>query len=120
MPSLNQKLADSLSNLKKLSGDPSRRVFKSTDLSRTDRERLTEAGFLTEIIKGWVMTTRPADRQGDTTSWYSSFWEFARAYLDDRFAKAWVSSPQVSVLLNAENHTVPNSRPPFMPRMPHN
>ena len=66
MPSLNQKLADSLSNLKKLSGDPSRRVFKSTDLSRTDRERLTEAGFLTEIIKGWVMTTRPADRQGGT------------------------------------------------------
>jgi hypothetical protein len=107
MPSLNQKLADSLSNLKKLSEDPSRRVFKTNDLSRTDRERLTEAGFLTEIIKGWVMTTRPADRQGDTTSWYSSFWEFARAYLDDRFAKEWVLSPEVSVLLHAENLNVP-------------
>ena len=45
--------------------------------------------------------------QGDTTSWYSSFWEFARAYLDDRFAKAWVLSPEVCVLLNAENLNVP-------------
>lgn len=106
MPSLNEKIADSLSNLMALG--KGERVFKTNDISRTDRERLSEAGFLTEIIKGWVMTTRPGDRQGDSTAWYSSFWEFARIYLDDRFGSDWTVSPEGSVLLHAENLNVPH------------
>jgi hypothetical protein len=108
MPSLNEKIADSLSNLMSLSKGGTRRVFKTNDISRTDRERLLEAGFLNEIIKGWVMTTRPSDRQGDSTAWYSSFWEFARAYLDDRFHGDWTVSPEGSVLLHAQNLNVPH------------
>lgn len=108
MPTLNEKLAASLSNLRKLSDNGDRRIFKSGDISRTDRERLSEAGFLTEIVKGWVMTTRPGDRPGDTTSWYSSFWQFCRVYLDDRFGEKWMLSPEASILLHAENLNVPH------------
>lgn len=108
MPSLNEKIADSLKNVLDLGRGETRRVFKTNDISRTDRERLMEAGFLSEIIKGWVMTTRPGDRQGDSTEWYSSFWEFAKTYLDDRFGEEWTVSPEGSVLLHAENLNVPN------------
>ena len=108
MPSLNEKIADSLSNLTALGKGGTRRVFKTNDISRTDRERLIEAGFLSEIIKGWVMTTRPGDRQGDSTAWYSSFWEFAKVYLDDRFGSDWTVSPEGSILLHAENLNVPH------------
>lgn len=67
--------------------------------SRTHQERLLEANFLKEVMKGWLMSTRP----GDSTSWYSSFWEFCRVYLDDHFGKDWVISAENSVLLLADN-----------------
>ncbi|PDT64077.1 cell filamentation protein Fic [Bradyrhizobium ottawaense] len=107
MASLNEKLAGSLSNLRELSKNGDRRVFKLAELGRADRQRLSEAGFLSEIIRGWVLMVRPGEKPGDTTSWYSSFWQFCRAYLDDRFDKNWVVSPEASIVLHAENLNVP-------------
>lgn len=107
MPSLNEKLAQSLTELKNLSNGGKRRIFQSDQLSRTHRERLLEAGFLKEIIKGWVLMTRPDERSGDSTSWYSSFWEFCRAYCDERFKSDWVLSAENSIPLLAENLNVP-------------
>jgi hypothetical protein len=107
MASLNEKLAGSLSNLRNLGADGSHRIFKSNELSRTDRERLASAGFLREVIRGWVMITRPEDRVGDTSSWYASFWQFCRAYLDDRFGTDWALSAENSISLLAANLNVP-------------
>src|SRR5690242_4883031 len=53
-----------------------RRVFRSDDLSRVHRERLVENGFLQEVIKGWLISSSPGARAGDTTPWYASFWEY--------------------------------------------
>lgn len=82
-------------------------AIKSRDLSRTHRERLIKNGFLQEIIKGWYIPSRPDEPAGESTAWYASYWDFCAAYLNKRFAKAWCLSPEQSLLLYAENWTVP-------------
>ncbi|RIX98710.1 Fic family protein [Aureimonas flava] len=104
MASLNEKMATSLTRLKDLTAASSRRVFRSSEFSRTDRERLLSEGYLEEVIAGWVMVGRPTERRGDTTSWYASFWQFCCAYLDDRFGEDWVLAPETSIRhLTADN-----------------
>ena len=108
MATLNEKLADSIKSLSQLTGsDGSRRIFKTAEINRTDRERLLGAGYLKEVMRGWLMTTRPGDREGDTTAWYTSFWEFCRKYLDDRFGSDWTLAAESSAPLLADNLNVP-------------
>lgn len=106
MATPNEKLAASLGKLKDLQKG-GRRVFKSDDFSRVDRERLIQNGVLHEIIKGWVMSASPGTKPSDTTPWYASFWEFCARYCDDRFGADWHLSSEQSLLLNAENTVIP-------------
>ena len=101
-----EKLADSLAALRALQGE-GRRVFRSAQFSRFDRERLLRNGFLREVIKGWLIATGPAWREGDTTPWYASFWEFCALYARERFGDQWHLSPEQSILLHAEKTTIP-------------
>ena len=66
MATPNEKLAASLGKLKGLQKD-GRRVFKSADLSRINRERLIQNGFLQEVIRGWLISTSPSMKPSDTT-----------------------------------------------------
>lgn len=106
MATPSEKLAESLEALHELQN---RGVIAITsrDLSRTNRERLTKNGFLQEVIKGWYIPTRPDETSGESTAWYASFWDFCSAYLNKRFGKAWCLSPEQSLMLHAENWTVP-------------
>src|SRR5262252_1683225 len=106
MPTPNEKLAESLGVLHGLQKG-GRRIFKSDDLSRTNRERLLQNGFLQEVMKGWLISSSPAARTGDSTPWYASFWEFCARYCDDRFGVAWYLSAEQSLLLLAECTVVP-------------
>lgn len=106
MPSPNEKLAESLDVLAGLQKDR-RRVFASSELSRTHRDRLRATGFLSPVIRGWWMATDPAARPGDTTAWHAAFWEFCRRYCASRFGEAWHLSPELSLLLHAEATEVP-------------
>ena len=107
MPAMNEKLAESLEVLKGLGENGLRRVFKTSEFGRTDKERLLKNGFLKEVMNGWMMISRPDERPGSSTSWYTSYWEFCRRYLDDRFDKNWVLSPENSIPLFAGNMNVP-------------
>ncbi len=107
MSTPNEKLADSLTALRKLQ-QRGRRVYRSGELTRTDRERLLRNGFLHEVMKGWLISSSPDARQGDSTPWYASFWEFCSRYCDSRFGDEWHLSPELSVLLHAENTVVPS------------
>ncbi len=98
MPKPNERLAESLSALQDLQRS-GRRVFRARELSRTHRERLLRNGFLREVIKGWLMSSSPSAREGDSTPWYASFWEFCAGYCQDRFKTAWHLSPEQSVLM---------------------
>jgi hypothetical protein len=44
-------------------------------------------------MKGWCIATNPHQRQGETTGWYASFWDFCASYLSDRFGKDWCIAP---------------------------
>jgi hypothetical protein len=106
MASPQEKLADSLAALEALQGKGIVAV-RSSDLSRTDRERLRQAGFLKEVMKGWYIPVRPDESAGESTAWYASFWDFCAAYLEERFGDQWCLSPEQSLFLHAGQRTVP-------------
>jgi Fic/DOC family len=107
VPTPNEKLATALTALRTLK-EGGRRVFQSGELSRLDRERLLRNGFLHEVMKGWLISSSPDARDGDSTPWYASFWEFCGRYCTARFGDEWHLSPELSVLLHAENSVVPS------------
>jgi fido (protein-threonine AMPylation protein) len=102
----NQKLADSLKALRELQIG-GRRVFRSDQFKRIDRERLLKNGFLQEIMLKWLISSSPGAREGASTPWYASFWEFCARYCDERFGAAWYLSAEQSLLLLAEYTVVP-------------
>ena len=106
MPTPSEKLAVSLEALRILQHHGIIAI-RSSDLSRVHRERLIKNGFLQEVIKGWYIPTRPGDADGESTAWYTSFWEFCASYLNKRLGESWCLSPEPSLLLHAENWNVP-------------
>nr|WP_295923716.1 Fic family protein [uncultured Dyadobacter sp.] len=100
-----EKLANSLDVLHTI--QEKKLVIQAGDLSRTHRERLMKGGFLREVIKGWYMPSRPDELEGDTTGWYTSFWLFCAAYLNHRFGRDWVLSPEQSLSIHGANRIVP-------------
>ncbi|MHC1706966.1 MAG: Fic family protein [Bacteroidales bacterium] len=107
MASPGDKLAESLEVLKKLQ-DKGIVAVKSSMLSRVHRERLQRNHFLREVMKGWYIVVPTDEHQGDSTSWYTSFWSFCADYLTDRYSDSWCISADQSVLVHAGNHTVPH------------
>src|SRR3990167_2266531 len=82
-------------------------VVQSTTISRSDREILVATGWLREIIRGWYMLVRPDVETGDTTAWYVNFWDFVRAYLNQRFGNNYCLSAESSLDLHTENPLTP-------------
>jgi len=106
MASPQEKLAESLQILRELQ-ERGVIAVRSSDLSRTHRERLVKSGFLKEVMRGWYIASRPDETPGDSTAWYTSFWDFCAAYLRERFDDDWCLSPEQSLSLHTGNRTVP-------------
>jgi fido (protein-threonine AMPylation protein) len=106
MPTTHERLAASLVSLQALQ-QAGHRVFQSNQLSRVHRERLLESGFIQEVIKGWLISSSPSAREGDSTPWYASFWEFCARYCEERFGHQWHLSPEQSMFLHAQNTVIP-------------
>ncbi|MFC2087627.1 Fic family protein [Bacteroidota bacterium] len=107
MATPSEKLAESLKILHNLQDENGRAVIKAGDLSRTHKDRLLANGFILEVMKGWFISCRPNSVKGDTTSWYTSFWDFVSVYLHSRFENNWCLSPDQSLQIHAGNKTVP-------------
>lgn len=106
MAAPSEKLAESLEALKALQ-DRGIVAIRSRDLTRTHRERLLKAGFLHQVMKGWYIPARHDQSTGESTAWYTSFWDFCAAYLGQRFGEEWCLSPEQSACLHVGNRTVP-------------
>ena len=106
MATVQERLAESLAELATLQAD-SRRVFRSDELSRVHRERLLQAGFLTQVLKGWLISSSPGTAPGESTPWFASFWEFCARYCDDRFSADWHLSAEQSLSIQGENTVIP-------------
>jgi hypothetical protein len=102
-----QKLAASLNVLKALQ-DQGRIAIRTGHLTRTHRQRLLAGGFIREVMKGWYIRSRPDEPEGESTSWYASFWDFCAAYLSERFGDEWCLSPEQSITLHTGDWTVPS------------
>lgn len=107
MPSLQEKLANSLKLLQDLQDNDGIAIFKSTELSRTHRERLQKNGFIKEVIKGWYISANPVEKKADSTSWFTAYWKFCEKYLNKRFGKNWCLSPEQSLSIQTGNWTIP-------------
>ncbi len=106
MNKVSEKLAHSLGKLKQLQ-DKGVVAVQSKMLERSDRERLTKHGFIHEVMRGWYIPSSPDKKQGDSTDWYTSFWDFCASYLDERLDQNWCLSPEQSIQLHIGDKTVP-------------
>jgi hypothetical protein len=77
---------------------------------------LLRSGFLEQVIQGWLITTGPDVKTGDTTPWYASFWEFCSRYCNRRFGTNWHLSPEQSLLLHGENNVIPTQVIVYSPK----
>ncbi|TLX70598.1 Fic family protein [Labilibacter sediminis] len=102
-----EKLAQALASLQKLQQDNDVVIINTDDLLAPQRKLLRANGFIKEVIKGWYISTRPDEREGDTTSWYMSFWRFVSTYVNSRFGNDWCLSPEQSLLLHSGNTIIP-------------
>lgn len=99
-------LANSLAELKALQ-NKGVVAIRTTQLTRTHRERLQRGGFIREVMRGWYVPSRPDEPPGESTGWYASFWAFVTEYLNDRFGNDWCLSPEQSISLHTGEWTVP-------------
>lgn len=104
MPSSNEKLAQSLEALHAL--EPARAI-PAKALTRIHRERLRNAGFLSEVVKGWYVQTQPNDGTGASTAWFASMREFVVGYCSERFGDDWHLGPEQSLLMHSGERSLP-------------
>lgn len=103
-----EKLAESLEVLRELQQDQGFVALQTNEISRIHRERLMKNGFLKQVAKGWYIATNPSDQQGETTAWYTSYWQFCSRYLQEKYGDEYTISAEQSISLHAGNNTVPN------------
>lgn len=97
-------MADSLARVSAAARD---NIARSSDIRRTDRERLTAGGYLQGIIKGWYLLTTPEAGPGDSTAWFGSYWTFIGRYLNDRFGPTYCLGAEASLELHLGATTLP-------------
>ncbi len=71
------------------------------------RQLLIKHGFIREVSKGWYIATDPAEINGETTAWFSSYWEFIAQYLEHKYNENWCLSADQSLAIHAGNWTIP-------------
>ena len=103
-----EKLATSLQILRKIQEEQNIVAIKTSEINRTHRERLTKNGFLREVAKGWYIAVNPNENFGDSTSWYTSYWQFCSRYLKDKYDNEYCISAEQSILIHSGNNTVPS------------
>lgn len=106
MSTPSEKLAQSLEVLKSIQ-ERGIIAIRSTYMTRTHRERLLKNGFIKEVMKGWYISSSPDETPGESTSWYTSFWEFCANYLNARFQSEWCLSSEQSIKIHIGNLCVP-------------
>lgn len=102
-----ERLVEALEALQELQSKGVVAIHTSEIPKNSIRALLVKKGFLKEIIKGWYIPTDPGERPGDSTSWYTSYWEFCVKFLDFKYGDEWCISAEQSLLLHSGNYTVP-------------
>lgn len=102
-----EKLAESLVVLRNQQKKTQSVAIKTSEINRVHRERLEKNGFIKNVTKGWYVISNPNEATGDSTSWYTSFWQFCSRYLNDKYGEDYSVSPEQSLLLHAGSTSIP-------------
>lgn len=102
-----ERLVEALKFLKALQDKGIVGIHTSEIPNRKYREILIKNGFIREVTKGWYIPADPSEKEGETTSWYSSYWEFIAKFLHYKFGDDWCLSADQSLIIHAGNSTVP-------------
>lgn len=102
-----EKLVTSRKILSNLIRESNTTVFRSIEFSRVHRERLVQAGFLVEIINGWLLVADPTKQAGESTLWYANFWNFLSVFLEERFGNNYCLSSESSLALQVGSTAIP-------------
>lgn len=102
-----ERLVDALKFLKSLQDQGIVCIHADEMPNRRYREILLKRGFIKEVLKGWYIPSDPASKAGETTSWYSAYWDFIGKFLQDKFGNEWCLSADQSLLFHAGNTAVP-------------
>ncbi len=108
MATLQELLANSLTELQKIQDRENSTVIKSNEISPTHLKRLVKNSFLMPVINGWYIISNPALMQGDTTVWYASYWHFIVKYASQRYENNWCLSAEQSLSIYSGSTTVPS------------
>ncbi len=103
----NQKLADALQTLKEIQDKQIVAIYTDHFKTIKHRQLLLKYGFIREVSKGWYIASDPLEKDGETTSWYSAYWDFVAAFLDHKYGKEYCLSPDQSLLNHVQNTTIP-------------
>ncbi|PLK44868.1 Fic family protein [Emticicia sp. TH156] len=102
-----EKFIEALKFLKTLQDKGITGIYTDEIPSRAYREILIKNGFLKEVTKGWYIPSDPAEREGESTSWYMAFWEFCTKFLTHKFGEDWCLTADQSLMIHAGNRAVP-------------
>jgi hypothetical protein len=103
-----ERFAAALTALKELQDRGTVTFYTSELPNRNYREILLKNGFIKEVVKGWYISADPGSDFGDTTAWYSSYWEFCVKFLEFKYKDSWCLSADQSLKIHAGNWSVPN------------
>lgn len=101
----NKALESGLKKIKKLQNRS--KVFLTKEFDALEVTELKKAGFLREIINGWVYLSSPMEKKSETTSWFMNYWEFVEKYLKKRFKTKYCLSPETSLMLHSKERYIP-------------
>nr|WP_295924711.1 Fic family protein [uncultured Dyadobacter sp.] len=102
-----ERFAQALNILKALQEKGIVGIFTDDIPTARYRQLLIKNGFIREVTKGWYIAMDPAEKEGETTSWYTSYWDFIAQYLNHKYGENWCLSAEQSLLLQAGNWSVP-------------
>lgn len=98
------KFSEALARVHQVAHD---HVVRSKDISRADRESLVRSHWLKPIVRGWYLLIRPDVSEGESSSWYASFWNFLGLYLSEFYGSQYCLSAESSLDLHVDSTTVP-------------
>ncbi len=99
----NERLAESLERLQQCAPGG---IYRSGGLSQRDFKRVSQAGYLQEIIKGWYHLSNPMAPPG-VTLWHGHYWGFLSAYLAERYGDDYCLAADTSLLVHSGLTAVP-------------
>ncbi|WP_374950155.1 Fic family protein [Mucilaginibacter sp.] len=102
-----ERFVAALKALKELQDKGTVAIYTGDISNRSYREILLKNGFIKEVLKGWYISSDPGEMPGDTTSWYSSYWEFCKKFLEYKYKDSWCLMADHSLKIHAGNISVP-------------